>query len=196
MDSSKTTVGLPNESVVDEVATQIALNTFLHQTTPYKDIFSDTYLMDSSGGNRINFIEVKEHYKRELLKNKGKSTDVPSESEKYLNPYPYLNQSSLKDAGDLIKRQFPNSSEDELSENDLKVQSLLSFRQYLRIIRRLLALTYFHSHQNDEFPTVSHGEIKHKYFEPKMLDSVAARMGAYMHIHHYYKHILNRSAPA
>lgn len=198
MDSSKTTVSLPNELIVAELASQIALNTFIHQDLPYKDIFTDQFVAGQQAGKRLSLIELKEYYRDHLMQVKGKSKDVPSKFVNHLTPYPYLKQQQnpLDIAHRLMKQEFQNYSEDELSENDLKVQSLLSFRQYLRMIRRLLALTYFHSHQDDEFPTVSHGEVKHKYFEPEVPDAVAVRMGTYMHIPHYYKHMLNHIPPA
>lgn len=189
MEDSKQTIMLLSDEIIDTTARQIALHTLMYQSKPYKNIFNNTVINDSEN---LGIMELINYYKAELTTRKGNSIEIPNE----INPYhPYLNynysKENLEATKKIFQQEFRNEFQDEASEQDLKLQSLLMFRQYLRMIRRLLALTYFHSHQDEEFTTMSDGEIKHKFFGPNASQSVLHRISNGMHMYGYITHQLN-----
>lgn len=185
MASSKVNVKV-DEFAVEKLAGELAIETMLSVEKPYKNILTGEAFDDN-----VNIADIINSYRAQLMSKKGGYIEVPKMS----HHYPYINaeyqMKNIDVAQKLVEKEFRNFSQDEMSETDLKLQSVLMFRQYLRMIRRLLTLTYFHSHQDDEVTTYSDGHIHHKFFGADITSATAERIANAMYIPGFMYHAVN-----
>lgn len=177
----KKKVELPDQGVIDRVARQLALESFLNpqhydpETNQRRNVLSGDWMPEEP-----DFMKYVTLYKNALKDSLGQTLDIPEQ----MNTYPYYNfvddskrLEGVKTVTQFIVRDFRDKSQEEMSEKDMQLQSVLMMRQYLRMLRRLMNLTYFHSNKDDEVATFINKTIRCKFpLSPASLDRLANSM--------------------
>lgn len=197
MSSLKKTVDIPDADVVNRLAHDLAIETFINphynKEGQFFNILTDKWI------DRMDFIALIDLYANELTSNIGRSVQVPDVSV----PYPYYNFTNpnhIAEKNNILSKLFIDDfrtfqQQEEFSENDMKSQSLLMLRQYLRMLRRLKGLTHFYSNKNEEVTTFTDGKLYYKFpVHASTLDRIANSMyyaGYDLHPHQWDKRNVN-----
>lgn len=165
MSSVKKPIPIADADVVNRLAYELAVETF-HNAEYNKDgnflnILTDEWI------NRVNFVALIDIYTNLLKAQIGQTVQIPV----VFVPYPYYNftdQSHKDEKNKILSKLIIDDfrtfqQQDEFSENDMKLQSLLMLRQYLRMLRRLKGLTHFYSNKNEEVTTFTDGKLYYKF---------------------------------
>lgn len=194
----KIKVHLTSDEIVQIVAQDLAFETITNEANRNFETNKYTNILTGESSDIVSYVELIEIYKTMLTPHLGKYYEIPEISNRY-PVYSFDNSSYKNENAQIIKKlveeDFRRSSQEEFSENDMKLQSLLMMRQYLRMIRRLVALTYFYNNKGDEFTTFTNGKIRHKYFDSKpMVPAIADRIATNMYLSGFQFHQKNNTA--
>lgn len=196
MSSSKKTVLLTDDVDIDELAHGLAVESLTNDKYVRLREQEIQNLLNEEWISRLEYPKLKEFYKVELTKRKNQNISY-NELSSY---YPYYSftdtthhETKLNALRKFLVDERRGYSEEELSENDMKLQSLLMLRQYLRMLRRLKGLTYFYSNKNDEVTTFKKGKIHYNF---PVHRSTLDRIANSMYLAGYNLHQLHWSTPA
>lgn len=180
MSSPKKSVTLTSDVDIDLLAHALAIESLTNEKYVKLAEHKILNLLNDEWISRVDYTDLKKIYKDELTQRKNQNVTYP-ELSSYYPYYSFTNITHQNKRLNALRRflveDHQSYPEEELSENDMKLQSLLMLRQYLRMLRRLKGLTYFYSNKNDEVTTFRRGKIQYNFpVTPSTLDRIANSM--------------------